>query len=205
MVEINLKIITKENVEPLVLPTEKQMRFVDFLLYLQEMLKQMVNNATTFDIYDEKYNRIAIVGDNFELFINPKYNDLRCEDVVMLHPSPLEVVVLGTTSPSKVLEEERLLQEIINNYPNVLLFSGHTHWTLDSVQPALYGNKEKASFVNCASVGYLWNDSDTNEPGSEGIYVDVYEDYVFIKGREFLDRKWVSSTQLVFPKYKNDF
>ena len=81
MVEINLKIITKENVEPLVLPTEKQMRFVDFLLYLQEMLKQMVNNATTFDIYDERYNRIAIVGDNFELFINPKYNELRCEDV----------------------------------------------------------------------------------------------------------------------------
>ena len=37
MVEINLKIITKENVEPLILPTEKQMRFVDFLLYLQEM------------------------------------------------------------------------------------------------------------------------------------------------------------------------
>lgn len=116
MVEINLKIITKENVEPLILPTEKQMRFVDFLLYLQEMLKQMVNNATTFDIYDEKYNRIAIVGDNFELFINPKYNELRCEEVVMLHSSPLEVVVLGMTSPSKVLEEERLLQEIINNY-----------------------------------------------------------------------------------------
>ena len=34
----------------------------------------------------------------------------------MLHQSPLEVVVLGTTAPSKVLEEERLLQEIINNY-----------------------------------------------------------------------------------------
>ena len=103
------------------------------------------------------------------------------------------------------VEQSNKIKEIINNYPNVLLFSGHTHWTLDSVQPALYGNKEKASFVNCASVGYLWNDSDTNEPGSEGIYVDVYEDYVFIKGREFLDRKWVSSTQLVFPKYKNDF
>ena len=45
MVEINLKIITKENVEPLILPTEKQMRFVDFLLYLQEMLKQMVRKT----------------------------------------------------------------------------------------------------------------------------------------------------------------
>ena len=84
MVEINLKIITKENVEPLILPTEKQMRFVDFLLYLQEMLKQMVNNATTFDIYDEKYNRSAIVGDNFELFINPKVLIFESSNILLL-------------------------------------------------------------------------------------------------------------------------
>ena len=116
MVDINLKIITKENVEPMVLPTEKQMRFIDFLIYLQALLKQMSNGATTFDIYDDKYNRIAIVGENFELYIDPSYNKLTCEDFVLMYQRPLEVVVLGTTPPSKVLEEERILQEIINNY-----------------------------------------------------------------------------------------
>ena len=116
MVDINLKIITKENVEPLVLPTEKQMRFIDFLVYLQALLKQMVGGSTTFDIYDENYNRIAIVGENFELYIDPSYNKLTCEDLVLMYQRPLEVVVLGTTPPSKVLEEERILQEIINNY-----------------------------------------------------------------------------------------
>ena len=79
-------------------------------------LKQMSNGATTFDIYDDKYNRIAIVGENFELYIDPSYNKLTCEDFVLMYQRPLEVVVLGTTPPSKVLEEERILQEIINNY-----------------------------------------------------------------------------------------
>ena len=100
------------------------------------------------------------------------------------------------------VNQSNRIKEIINKYPNVILFSGHTHWTLDSYQPALYGHKQQASYVNCASVGYLWNDNDVEEAGSEGIYVDVYDDYVFIKGREFVDRKWVSAVQLVFPKNK---
>lgn len=116
MVDISLKVITKENIEPMVLPTEKQMRFVDFLIYLQALLKQMFKEATTFDIYDENYNRIAIVGENYELFIDPSYNKLTCEDLSFMHQRPLEVVVLGTTPPSKVLEEEKILQDIINNY-----------------------------------------------------------------------------------------
>lgn len=99
-------------------------------------------------------------------------------------------------------QQDQQLKAIINKYPNVIMFSGHTHWTLDSVSPALFGNYQNASFVNCASVGYLWNDDDKQETGSEGIYVDVYEDYVFIKGREFLDGKWVSAAQLMFPKKK---
>ena len=32
----------------------------------------------------------------------------------------------------------------INKYPNVIMFSGHTHWTLDSVSPALFGNYQNA-------------------------------------------------------------
>ena len=94
------------------------------------------------------------------------------------------------------------IKEIINQYPNAVVFSGHTHWTLDSYQPALYGNKQSATYVNCASLGYLWNDDDKEEIGSEGIYVDVYKDYVLIKGREFLDKKWVSAAQFLFPKAK---
>ena len=98
--------------------------------------------------------------------------------------------------------EAEELKNILNNYPNAIVFSGHTHWTLDSKQPALYGKGTGASYVNGASVGYLWNDNNSDEPGSEGLFIEVYEDYILIKGREFVDRKWVSAAHLMFPLVK---
>ena len=95
------------------------------------------------------------------------------------------------------------LKDILKEYPNAILFTGHTHWTLDSKQPALYGKGSNASFINAASVGYLWNDEDKEEPGSEGLFIEVYEDYILIKGREFVDKKWVSSAQFIFNITKN--
>ena len=95
------------------------------------------------------------------------------------------------------------IKDVLKDYPNAILFTGHTHWTLDSKQPALYGKGINASFVNAASVGYLWNDEDKEEPGSEGLFIEVYEDYILIKGREFVDEKWVSSVQFIFQITKN--
>lgn len=94
------------------------------------------------------------------------------------------------------------IKEMLKDYPNATLFSGHTHWTLDSVQPILFGNGESANYINCASVGYLWNDSNTTEAGSEGVFVEVYEDYILLRGREFVEQKWVATAQFVFPTYK---
>ena len=98
--------------------------------------------------------------------------------------------------------EASTIKELLKDYPNAVVFSGHTHWTLDSYQPALYGKKQNASYVNAASVGYLWNDADAREPGSEGLFIEVYEDYILVKGREFVDRKWVSAAQFVFELAK---
>ena len=39
------------------------------------------------------------------------------------------------------------LKDILKEYPNAILFTGHTHWTLDSKQPALYGKGSNASFM----------------------------------------------------------
>ena len=91
------------------------------------------------------------------------------------------------------------LKALLKEYPNAFMFSGHTHWTLDSVQPVLYGKGVDASYLNTASVGYLWNDNDKDEPGSEGLFIEVYDKYVLVKGREFVDRKWVSATMMKLP------
>ena len=97
------------------------------------------------------------------------------------------------------LDKGEQIKELLKSYPNAVMFSGHTHWNLDSYQPILFGNLQGASYVNCSSVGYVWNDEDKQEPGSEGIFVEVYEDYVLVKGREFVDRKWIANAQFVFP------
>ena len=36
----------------------------------------------------------------------------------------------------------------------------------------------------------------------QGTKIEVYEDYILVKGREFVDRKWIATAQFVFPLKK---
>ncbi len=94
-----------------------------------------------------------------------------------------------------------IIHDMLREYPNATLFTGHTHWTLESYQPVLIGNGRDASFVNCASVGYLWTDEDKSTGGSEGIFVEVYEDYILIRGREYRNNTWCAATQICIPRF----
>ena len=55
--------------------------------------------------------------------------------------------------------------------------------------------------MNCASVGYLWTDEDKSTGGSEGIFVEVYEDYILIRGREYRNNTWCAATQICIPRF----
>ncbi|MOA53738.1 hypothetical protein D3C78_1772400 [compost metagenome] len=48
---------------------------------------------------------------------------------------------------------------------------------------------------NAASVGYLWTDEDEHKEGSQGYYVEVYQDRVLVKGRDFKRSQWVEAAQ----------
>ncbi len=91
------------------------------------------------------------------------------------------------------------LRKILGEYPNAILFTGHTHWTFESEGPVSYGNGSDASFVNCGAVGYLWTDDNDSTGGSEGYYIEVYEDYILLRGREFVSEKWCAAAQFAFP------
>lgn len=97
---------------------------------------------------------------------------------------------------------DQTLRTILKEYPNAFVFSGHTHWSLDTLSPVKYGNGVDASFINTASVAYLWDDSRNYQIGSQGVYVEVYEDYIFIRGREFTEGKWVSANQILLKLTK---
>ena len=93
------------------------------------------------------------------------------------------------------------LTDVLDEYNNVILLGGHSHWELDSYKNHNPGAIDLPVTVNTASIGYLWTDYEGYEeyyPGSQGFYVRVYEDKVVFLGREFLDHKWVPSACYVF-------
>lgn len=93
-----------------------------------------------------------------------------------------------------------LLKRVLVKYPEILMFNGHSHWTLDS-ESCMYGATEELpiNIFNTASVAYLWTSYDVTEgvrmEGSQGYYIRVYEDRVLILGRDFITGEWVSSAQ----------
>ncbi len=101
----------------------------------------------------------------------------------------------GVESPAK-------LKNILKKYPEVILFNGHSHWTLDS-ESCMYKPKTDLpiNIFNTASVAYLWTSYDItageNLEGSQGYYVRVYEDRIEVLGRDFVSGEWVSSAQFV--------
>ena len=125
---------------------------------------------------------------------------------LFLHQPLIETVSGSLASVDKEIQDwygvadaATEIRAILKEYPNAVLFTGHTHWTLESLQPFLPGKGKDANFMNGASVGYLWTDEDTSTGGSEGLYVEVYEDYILIRGREFVQGKWCAAAQFVIP------
>lgn len=93
--------------------------------------------------------------------------------------------------PMLIQHEE--LEEILSKYPQAILFSGHTH------QDMRYPNTNMTAakgfpIVNTASTYNTTFWPDTNWDESQGLYVQVYDDKVEIKGRDFHRKQWIPET-----------
>ena len=130
------------------------------------------------------------------------------KDIFLFLHQPLKDTVSGTISNLNQKwdglneTETARMRSILKNYPNATLFTGHTHWHLESERPALLGDGTDANFFNTASVGYLWQGEGDGSAysGSQGLFVEVYDDYIVVRGREFETGEWISSAQYVFWK-----
>ena len=116
MINFKLNITMNDSFSEMVIPVEKEMIFIDFLLCLQLLLKRISSNVSTFDIYDLNFNRIALVGENQELYIAKDYRHInRVYDLKEYEIDTLEIIGL-TSSVRKVLKEEYELQTALENY-----------------------------------------------------------------------------------------
>ena len=121
--------------------------------------------------------------------------------IFIFHHQPM----LDTTSGSTAAEgwsginNHAQLMAIIDKYPEVMMFNGHTHWILDSDNCMYEG--ENAKIFNTSSVAYLWQSYDVvtgeHQTGSEGYYIRIYKDKIAVLGRNFVTGEWVSSAQFL--------
>ena len=92
--------------------------------------------------------------------------------------------------------------ELLKDYPNAILFSGHTHYSMYGKNTAIFGNGKNANYVNNGAVSYLWTSIDNvGEVGGQCNFVEVYDDYLIIKARDILTKKWISQAQFVIYLY----
>lgn len=117
---------------------------------------------------------------------------------VFLHQGMMDTVA-GCFAYQKwhgVVQTEEL-SAILQKYPEAILFSGHSHWELNSPNTMRLRDEKLCTVFNTSAGGYLWNDSNQTITGCEGYYFYGYEDKVIARGRDFLAGKWIASAQFV--------
>ena len=93
------------------------------------------------------------------------------------------------------------LRPLLLRYPNVIWFTGHSHYNLwreggikndgiEYVNPNIYQSGESMTMVHVPSGAYIRPTSDYSSEegtGSQGLLVDVFEDRVVVKGIDFTE------------------
>ena len=100
------------------------------------------------------------------------------------------------------------LREVLKKYPEVIMFNGHTHWTMDSSGNIFEGTEDlPIKIFNCASVSYLCSGfektSGIDFAGSQGYFVDIYKDKVVVKGRDLTVSQWIPNAQYLIEMPHN--
>lgn len=98
-----------------------------------------------------------------------------------------------TFGEGPMLIQHKELEKILSKYPQAILFSGHTHQDMKKPQANM---TEKKGFpvINTASTYNTTNWPDSNWDESQGLYAEVYDKKVEIKGRDFKRKQWIPET-----------
>lgn len=125
---------------------------------------------------------------------------------VFLH-QPLSETVAGSECcvDNQAVVQDQELRSILSAYPQVILFSSHTHMTLQLSKTMI---QDHFTMVSTSSVRQPWTKDSRrgsykaiDSGASEGLYVEVFTNKVQIKGRDFYKHKWLTQAQFTisFP------
>ncbi len=121
---------------------------------------------------------------------------------VFLHQG-LKQTVAGTQSKQGFdgVEQEDELRAILEKHPQAVLFSGHSHWTLQSQDTLLPATSTLPTILSTAATSVLWDDdahrSGISIKGSQGYCVYVYEKQIVFAARDFVTGEWLTNSLFV--------
>lgn len=92
-------------------------------------------------------------------------------------------------------------EAILKEHPTVINISGDTHYTLDTVLANTVGADGEVHYVNDGAIIEEWIAVDETNPNSSwkcksydsmGLLIEIYEDRLVLRGRNFVTGKWIS-------------
>ncbi|MFJ5713600.1 metallophosphoesterase [Neobacillus sp. NPDC093127] len=112
---------------------------------------------------------------------------------VFLHQA-IDGTVYGSDDWGAGFQDSRL-SDLLKQYPQVILFSGHSHYLLNHPR-TIY--QDGFTMVNAGSVAYTFSDAGYNKL-SQGLLVNVYSDRVEIKARDLTNHQWIQTFTVPTP------
>jgi glucan-binding YG repeat protein/predicted MPP superfamily phosphohydrolase len=122
-------------------------------------------------------------------------NDPNKPIFVFLH-QPIKNTVYGSMRWHAGFDDQTRLLALLKKYPQAILFSGHSHYLLNHPK-SIY--QDGFTMVNTSSVEYTWYEGGAVPTLSQGFIVNVYNDRVEFKAREFSNGTWIGTTTIPIP------
>lgn len=121
---------------------------------------------------------------------------------VFLH-QPISNTVYGSETWGTDFKNTRFIN-ILNKYPQVILFSGHSHNLINHPRTVY---QDRFTMVNTGAVAYTCINVESGydygpSEYSQGILLNIYKDRVEIKAREFSNHTFINEYTIKFPYKK---
>lgn len=122
---------------------------------------------------------------------------------------PVESEVSGGYWDEQLLASgaDAAIKKILANHPTAIYVSGHTHYSLDiNFKSSIDGAQRTPSYVNAGGVATVQTPNSENakaedstelSSSSQGVIAEVYEDCVVLRGRDFVNGKWIARGQTI--------
>lgn len=167
-------------------------RFADFIEEEQVYYEKMVNGYPFIFLGSESWGPVDSPAKDDAYLSDEQLNWL--EDTLEKRSKSEKPMFVFLHQPLSAVYEaaERRLTDLFSKYPQVILFSGHTH--RDMRLPNINLTQNEFTSINTASVYYTTFAPTVNWDESQGLYVQIYDDRVVVQGRDFYRKQWIPET-----------